>query len=125
MAGFGPLKNRQIGSVKIKYICHQDSGKEQPGLVQVLVGQEVDECQPVTDEPNIAGFNETSFKILELRDGQTEELVFWRLKWRARSMRTFTLEPVWPVKNHQMSIKVAQNDFTRKMNDFDTFTKIA
>ena len=24
-----------------------------------------------------------------------------------------------------MSIKVAQNDFTRKMNDFDTFTKIA
>ena len=23
-----------------------------------------------------------------------------------------------------MSIKVAQNDFTRKMNDFDTFTKL-
>ena len=28
-------------------------------------------------------------------------------------------------KNRQMSIKVAQNDFTRKINDFDTFTKIA
>ena len=32
---------------------------------------------------------------------------------------------VWPDKNRQMSIKVAKNDFTRKMNDFDTFTKIA
>ena len=28
-------------------------------------------------------------------------------------------------KNRQMSIKVAQNDFTRKMIDFETFTKIA
>ena len=29
--------------------------------------------------------------------------------------------PVWPVKNRQMSIKVAQNDFsTKKNNDFDT-----
>ena len=27
-------------------------------------------------------------------------------------------------KNLQMSIKVAQNDFTWKMIDFDTFTKI-
>ena len=27
-------------------------------------------------------------------------------------------------KNRQMSIKLAQNDFTRKMRDFDTFTKI-
>ena len=26
-------------------------------------------------------------------------------------------------KNRQMSIKVAQNDFTRKMKDFDTYTK--
>ena len=32
---------------------------------------------------------------------------------------------VWPEKNRQMSIKVAQNDFTRKMIDFDTFRKIA
>ena len=32
---------------------------------------------------------------------------------------------VWPEKNRQMSIKVAQNDFTTKMIDFDTFTKIA
>ena len=32
---------------------------------------------------------------------------------------------VWPDKNRQMSIKVPQNGFTRKMNDFDTFTKIA
>ena len=28
-------------------------------------------------------------------------------------------------KNRQMSIKVAKNDFTRKMIDFDNFTKIA
>ena len=28
-------------------------------------------------------------------------------------------------KNCQMSIKVAQNDFTRKMIDFDNLTKIA
>ena len=32
---------------------------------------------------------------------------------------------VWPENNAQMFIKVAQNDFTRKMIDFDTFTKIA
>ena len=32
---------------------------------------------------------------------------------------------VWPEKNRQMSIKVAKNDFTRKMIDFDIFTKIA
>ena len=33
--------------------------------------------------------------------------------------------PVRPVKSRQRSIKVAQNDLTRKMIDFDTFTKIA
>ena len=32
---------------------------------------------------------------------------------------------VRPVKSLQMYIKVAQNDFTRKIKDFDTFTKIA
>ena len=37
----------------------------------------------------------------------------------------FALRPVWPVKSCQMSIEVAQNDFTRKIKDFDTFTKIA
>ena len=31
---------------------------------------------------------------------------------------------VRPEKNRQMSIKVAQKYFTRKMNDFDTFTKM-
>ena len=31
---------------------------------------------------------------------------------------------VWPEKNCQISIKVAQKDFARKMIDFDTFTKI-
>ena len=34
-------------------------------------------------------------------------------------------QAVWPVKNRQMSIKVAQNEFTRKIKDFKTFTKIA
>ena len=28
-------------------------------------------------------------------------------------------------KNRQISIKAAQNDFTRKIRDFDIFTKIA
>ena len=32
---------------------------------------------------------------------------------------------VWPDKNRQMSKKVAQNDFTRKMNDFDNLQKLA
>ena len=27
---------------------------------------------------------------------------------------------VWPVKSHQISINVAQNDSTRKMKGFDT-----
>ena len=35
------------------------------------------------------------------------------------------LHPVWPDKNCQMSIKLPKNDFTRKMIDFETFTKIA
>ena len=29
------------------------------------------------------------------------------------------------IKNCQISIKIAQNDFTRKIIDFDSFTKIA
>ena len=32
---------------------------------------------------------------------------------------------VWPVKSRQMSIKVAENDITRKIKDFATFIKIA
>ena len=32
---------------------------------------------------------------------------------------------VWPEKNRQMSIKVAQKLFIRKMMDFDNITKIA
>ena len=32
---------------------------------------------------------------------------------------------VWPVKSHQMSIKIAQNEFfTSKINDFDTKQKL-
>ena len=34
-------------------------------------------------------------------------------------------EAAWSIKGRQLSIKVAQNDSTRKMKDFDTFTKIA
>ena len=34
------------------------------------------------------------------------------------------MHPVWPEKNRQLSIKVAQKGFHQK-NDFDTFTKIA
>ena len=32
---------------------------------------------------------------------------------------------VGPIKSRQMSKKVAQNDFTRKIKDFDTLTEIA
>ena len=35
------------------------------------------------------------------------------------------LAAVWPEKNWQITIKVAKNDFTRKMIDFEAFTKIA
>ena len=36
------------------------------------------------------------------------------------------LQSVWPVKNRQMSIKVAPNMISlEKIKDFDTFTKIA
>ena len=34
------------------------------------------------------------------------------------------IQAVWPEKNRQMSIKVSQNDFTRKSKDFNTFTEI-
>ena len=33
-------------------------------------------------------------------------------------------QSVWPVKSCQMSAKGAQNYFTRKMKDFDTYSKI-
>ena len=33
-------------------------------------------------------------------------------------------QPVWPDKNRQISIKLPKNDFTRKINDFDTFQKL-
>ena len=32
---------------------------------------------------------------------------------------------VWPEKSRQISIKVAENEFSRKMIDFDILTKIA
>ena len=35
------------------------------------------------------------------------------------------LPAVSPEKNREMSVKVAKNYFTRKITDFDTFTKIA
>ena len=35
-----------------------------------------------------------------------------------------SMQAVWPEKNRQMSIKLAQNDFTRKMIDFDTLKKL-
>ena len=35
------------------------------------------------------------------------------------------LQPVWPEKNSQMSIKLPKNGYTRKMIEFDNFTKIA
>ena len=37
----------------------------------------------------------------------------------------FWSPPVWPDKNRQMHVKVAQKWFHKKMIDFDTFTKIA
>ena len=40
------------------------------------------------------------------------------------SATKLTSLPVWPVKSCQTSIKVTQNDFTKKMKDFDNFTKI-
>ena len=35
-----------------------------------------------------------------------------------------TRETVWPVKSRQTSIKLPKNESTRKMKDFDTYTKI-
>ena len=42
-------------------------------------------------------------------------------------IKTVILHPVtvWPEKNRQMSINLPKNDFTRKMKDFNTSTKIA
>ena len=37
----------------------------------------------------------------------------------------FVSPGVLPEKNRQMSIKLPKNEITRKMIDFDTFTKIA
>ena len=38
---------------------------------------------------------------------------------------TFLVTTSVTSKSRQMSIKVAQNELTRKIKDFDTFTKIA
>ena len=45
--------------------------------------------------------------------------------YRDYAMKKKNSEAVWPVKRFQMSIKVAQNDYSRTMKDFDNFTKIA
>ena len=37
--------------------------------------------------------------------------------------QAFSCSAVWPVNNREMSLKVAQNNFTREIKD--TFTKIA
>ena len=47
------------------------------------------------------------------------------LSIRSREICLLTSQAVWPVKSRQMSIKVAQKGFARKMKDFVTFTKIA
>ena len=59
------------------------------------------------------------YKILfkeSLEDGGTKN--------ETETAHTLLVNSVWPVKNRQMSIKVAQKCFTRKMKDFDTFTKL-
>ena len=45
---------------------------------------------------------------------ENKKIIMFLLKWYPGS--------VWPEKNCLMSIKVAQNDFTRRIKDFDTFT---
>ena len=41
-----------------------------------------------------------------------------------RNRRLMLYWSVWPVQSSQMSIKVAKNDFTWKIKDFDTFKKL-
>ena len=54
-------------------------------------------------------------------------LLPWRIWawWHCFFARHFLSSTQYDQKNRPMSIKVAQNDFTRKMIDFGTFTKIA
>ena len=58
-------------------------------------------------------------------DQTTKALVYMRMGFGMQIVPKMLRLVSVTRKNCQMSIKVAQNDFTRKMNDFDTFTKIA
>ena len=60
----------------------------------------------------------TGFVIIRLPHYSRDSILTWDMN--------YSLQSVWPEKIRQMSIKVAQKPFfARKMNDFDTFTKIA
>ena len=69
--------------------------------------------------------NQMSFCPIKMREAQ-DWLPFRSmvLTLKGKVNRSF-FRAVQPVKSRQMSIKVAQNDFTRKIKDFHTFRKIA
>ena len=48
----------------------------------------------------------------------------WMMSGSCSSIEMAGLSSVWPDKYRQMCIKVPKNDFTRKMMDFDTISKI-
>ena len=54
--------------------------------------------------------------------GQFRSRSFYQKKYR---LPDASPTPVWPVKSCQMSLNLPKNDFTRKLKDFDTFTKIS
>ena len=69
----------------------------------------------------------TDLTLKDIISDQTKiALRYWHFVARMyeRTPRKVLLA-VWPEKTHQMSIKVAENDFIRKIIEFDTFTKIA
>ena len=52
--------------------------------------------------------------------------IVWLLRLRTLELsQNIGLQSVWPEKIGKCLKKLPNNDFTRKINDFDKFTKIA
>ena len=110
-----PLNDGHVGDVRLNGVC---SWVRHTGLQLELEGQRSREDLSVWRQEKEKAIHSPS------HHGSTVAIyvLLWVLYHLIFEPRSGT---VWPEKNCQMSIKVAQNDFTRKMIDFNPFTLIA
>ena len=118
---------------KLAFSFYPPPQKKYQFFVKILLSHLNDWQRIRTFGPNGIGPRKKSFLSSVFFEAFYDPLLCRSVSSRSRSniiqknviVRFSDLQPVWPEKNRQMSLNVAQNDFTRKMIDFDTITKIA